>query len=302
VERRAALSGLGLLMTQDRVIDLVIEARHRNLGGHEIRRLLPSRARQRIGPFIFLDHIGPEALEPGRGVDVPPHPHIHLATVTYLFEGDLVHRDSGGSVETIRPGEINWMHAGSGIVHSERTGPQARARESRIHGVQLWVALPAKGEETPPWFRHYAADELPVWQGEGAYARVLVGEAFGLRSPVETASPTILVDLTLERQGRVALPPAPERGLYVVDGFASLGGRQLEGGQLAVLDPGASFLMAQTDLRCLILGGGALEGERHMWWNFVSSSAERIDRAKRDWAEGRFPRVPGDDDVSPLPA
>lgn len=284
-------------------VGLVLGAHSRRVGGHEIRRVLPSRRRQKIGPFIFLDHIGPETLEPGRGIDVPPHPHIHLATVTYLFEGDLVHRDSLGFAETIRPGEINWMHAGRGIAHSERTGPQSRQRLSRIHGVQLWVALPVEREETPPGFRHYSADVLPVWTGPGALAKILVGDAFGLVSPVETSSATLCVDLTLSAGSEVAVPPSPERGVYVVDGSVSIGEGEFGTGELAVLEPGFDArIRVRTDARCLILGGEALEGERHIWWNFVSSSVERIEKARRDWQDGRFPPVPGDEELAGLPA
>lgn len=296
------MPSVDLLRMRANPVELVLEARSRRLGGHEIRRVLPTRRRQRIGPFIFLDHIGPETLPPGRGIDVPPHPHIHLATVTYLFEGDLVHRDSLGCVETIRPGEINWMHAGRGIVHSERTGPQSRQRQSGVHGVQLWVALPVEREETPPAFRHYPADVLPVWTGPGALARILVGEAFGHVSAVETSSATLYVDLTLAAGSEVSVPPSPERGVYVVDGRVSIGEGEFGAGQLVVLEPNVDAgIGARADARCLILGGEALEGQRHIWWNFVSSSVERIEKARRDWEDGRFPPVPADDEFVELP-
>jgi redox-sensitive bicupin YhaK (pirin superfamily) len=293
---------MDLLMAGANPVEVVLEARSRRLGGHAIRRALPARRRQRIGPFIFLDHIGPETLSPGRGIDVPPHPHIHLATVTYLFEGDLVHRDSLGFVETIRPGAINWMHAGCGIVHSERTGPQSRERLSEIHGVQLWVALPAGQEETPPGFRHYPAEALPVWTGPGVLARILVGEAFGRVSPVETCSTTLYVDLTLAPGSQVSVPVSAERGIYVVDGRVSVGEGEFGSGQLIVLEPEVDAgIQALTDSRCLILGGDALAGERHIWWNFVSSSAQSIETAREDWKAGRFPSVPGDEERAATP-
>jgi len=268
----------------------------------KIRRLLPSGQRQRVGPFIFFDHIGPETLEPGRGIDVPPHPHIGLATVTYLFEGDLVHRDSLGFVETIRPGEINWMHAGRGVVHSERTGQELRRRESRIHGVQLWAALPVEAEDTPPGFCHYSRDSLPVWSGNGATVRVLVGQAFGHASPVRTASPTLYVDVTMEPGSELTIPNAPERAIYAVDGSMSLGSGEFGSGKLIVLEEDADLVLsALAPTRCLILGGAPLEGERHIWWNFVSSSRDRIERARRDWEEGGFPSVPGEKPERTLP-
>lgn len=285
-------------------VETVIEARIRGLGGLKIRRLLPSRRRQRIGPFIFLDHIGPESLPAGRGVDVPPHPHIDLATVTYLFEGDLVHRDSLGSVETIRPGEINWMHAGRGVVHSERTGPELRKKASRIHGLQMWAALPAESEGTPPHFKHYSSDSLPVVDDGGTTARVLVGEALGRRSPVRTTSITLCVDVIMQSGARFRIPDSRERGIYIVEGAVSVADTgRFEDGSLVVLgeDP-AVFVEATVPARFVVLGGAPIEGERRMWWNFVSSSPERIERAKRDWGEGRFPRVPGDDERIPLPA
>ena len=284
-------------------VETVIEARQRELGGLNIRRVLPSRQRQMVGPFIFFDHIGPETLAPGRGIDVPPHPHIDLATVTYLFEGDLIHRDSLGFVETIRPGEINWMHAGRGIVHSERTGPELRKKESRIHGIQLWAALPVEKEDTPPEFQHYSRDDLPVWSGNGVAGRVLVGEAFGLKSPVRTASPALYMDVTMAQDSQLEIPDAPERGVYAVEGTMALGSEEFGSGKLIVLSRGSDLLLAaRSPLRCLILGGAGLANARHIWWNFVSSSLERIQRAKRDWETGRFPEVPGDEgERMPLP-
>lgn len=282
---------------------MLIEARPRTLGGLPIRRVLPSRRRQRVGPFIFFDHLGPETLGAGRGVDVPPHPHIGLATVTYLFEGELVHRDSLGCVRTIRPGEINWMHAGRGIVHSERTGESHRRRESEIHGIQLWVALPVERENSEPEFHHYDAASIPEWRGDRARARILVGDAFGRVSPVRTPSPTLYLDVAMERGGRLPLPDADERALYVVSGEVSVGEERFRPGGLLVLADGVDTVVeAHEGTRALLLGGEALEGERHIWWNFVSSSASRIEQARRDWERRRFPPVPGEaGERAPMP-
>jgi redox-sensitive bicupin YhaK (pirin superfamily) len=259
-----------------------------------IRRLLPSRERQRVGPFIFLEHFGPEDLPRGTGVDVRPHPHIGLATVTYLFEGELLHRGSLGSSETIRPGEINWMHAGRGIVHSERTPAGLREAGSRIHGLQLWVALPSDLETTAPDFRHYSTADLPEISVDGARVRVLAGEAFGQTSPVRTGSETLCIDVALGEARTLEAPDAEERGLYVADGAVAVGAVTLTAGQLLVLPDGAAEVRALTASRVAVLGGARLEGDRHIWWNFVSSSPEAIERARRDWTEGRFPSVPGE--------
>lgn len=284
-------------------IERFVEARLRDVGGVQVRRLLPSRASRTVGPFVFFDHMGPHTLAPGSGVDVPPHPHIHLATVTYLFEGELLHRDSLGSQQIIRPGDINWMHAGSGIVHSERTTPGQREAESRLEGVQLWVALPEALEETPPRFEHYSETDLPVWTEEGIRARVLAGKAFGCFSPVKISSGTLYVDAALEPGGRLHVPDAEERCVYLVRGSVAVGGSALEASRLAILRRGTEpVITAVGASRVLILGGDPLDGERHVWWNFVSSSRERIEQAKLDWSEGRFPLVPGDEDERvPLP-
>ena len=286
------------------LIESVIPARHRRLGRHDIRRLLPSGERRMVGPFIYFDHIGPERLDPGQGVDVPPHPHIHLATVTSLFEGDLVHRDSLGSVEVIRPGDINWMHAGEGIVHSERSSPESRDPESTIHGIQLWVALPKDQEDTTPTFRHYPESSLPAWTSEGVEGRLLVGSAYGLQSPVETASRTLYIDLRMKQGASVPLPSQEaELCAYVVNGTVALGDREF--GQSEMIVFGSTENATATAVqgtRLLILGGDPVGGKRHIWWNFVSSSKERIEEAKRDWSHNRFPLVPGDkDERLPLP-
>ena len=285
-------------------IEAVIPARQRSLGGHDIRRLLPSGVRRMVGPFIYFDHIGPERLDAGQGVDVPPHPHIHLATVTYLFEGDLVHRDSLGSVETIRPGDINWMHAGAGIVHSERSGPRSRDPESTIHGIQLWVALPTDQEETTPSFQHYPASSLPSWNSDGLDTRLLVGSAYGFQSPVVTCSKTVYVDVLMEGGASTPLPSGhTELCGYVVNGTVSVGDRDFSESELIVFGSASDAVVtAVTPSRFLILGGEPLDGKRHIWWNFVSSSKDRIEKAKLDWRHNRFPVVPGDEDERlPLP-
>lgn len=310
---------------------VVIAPRVRDLGGFSVRRVLPAPFASRtadddpracrprsqslallrsgsrqwmVGPFIFFDHMGPADLAPGGGVDVRPHPHINLATVTYLFEGEIFHRDSLGSAQAIRPGAINWMTAGRGIVHSERTPPEVRARGQRMHGLQIWVALPRAAEEVDPSFHHHPAETLPVVDAEGVRARVLVGSGFGATSPVATASPLLYADLELT--GGAVAPLAgdmPERALYLVDGAISLGGARFEAGQMIVLAPGDDEVRADGGpARLVLIAGEPLDGARHIEWNFVSSSKERIEEAKRAWRERRFPLVPGDDtEFIPLP-
>ncbi len=284
-------------------IERVIEAKPHDLGGFEVRRVLPAAGRQMVGPFIFFDHIGPAGFAPGRGIDVRPHPHICLATVTYLFEGEIVHRDSLKFVQPIRPGDVNWMTAGRGIVHSERTGDELRRSGSRIHGIQTWVALPRAAEETAPAFFHHPAASLPQLQAPGLTARVIAGTAFGERSPVETFSPTLYVDLQISADATLEIPREhPERALYIAAGRISLDGAQFAPGSMVVLEPDASVNMrALTEARLLLLGGAPLEGRRYIWWNFVASSRERIEQAKNDWVQMRFGKVPGETEFIPLP-
>jgi redox-sensitive bicupin YhaK (pirin superfamily) len=286
------------------MIAAVIDARPRDIGGFKVRRLLPSRARRLVGPFIFFDHMGPAVLAPGDGLDVPPHPHIGLATVTYLFEGEIIHRDSLGSNQPIRPGDINWMTAGRGIVHSERTGPELRRTGSRVHGIQLWVALPLAHEETDPQFHHHAASALPSLDVPGSRIRVLAGSAYGERSPVLTFSDMLYVDVAMRSGSDIAVPDEySERAAYIVDGTVECGTLHAESGRMLVFESGAAVrLHATVDARIVLLGGAPIEGERHIWWNFVSSSTARIEQAKRDWKEGRFPKVTGDEiEFVPLP-
>lgn len=285
-------------------VELVLDARVRDIGALSVRRVLPARARRTVGPFLYLDEMGPLELAPGRGLDVPPHPHIGLATVTYLFEGEFEHRDSLGTLQVIRPGEINWMTAGRGIVHSERTGPQARRSGSRMHGLQIWVALPRAHEESAPAFQHVATDALPVLERDGARLRVLAGSAFGASSPVRTLSPLVYVDVRLAAGAELELPrDVPERAIYLVSGELACSAERAVAGRMLVLARGAPVrLRAVADARLVLLGGAPLDGERHIDWNFVSSSRERIERARADWKARRFPLIPGDDaEFVPLP-
>jgi hypothetical protein len=248
--------------------------------------------------------MGPAAFPPGRGIDVRPHPHIGLATVTYLFAGEIVHRDSLGSHQPIRPGDVNWMTAGRGIAHSERTGPGPRQAGSRLDGLQLWVALPRRHEETEPEFHHHPARDLPAVTVAGAQVRVLAGEAYGTGSPVRTFSPLFYVDAQIPAGGELPLPDQyEERAAYVVRGTVACGNEQAERGRMLVFTPGVSVsLRAVSDARVALIGGAPIDGERHIFWNFVSSSEARIEQAKRDWREGRFPQVPGDEqEFIPLP-
>lgn len=289
--------------SSERAVQLVIDARPRELGGFEIRRVLPSRARRRVGPFTFLDEMGAMRFAPGQGLDVRPHPHIGLATVTYLFEGEILHRDSLGSAQVIRPGDVNWMTAGRGIVHSERTPPEHRENGSHLHGLQLWAALPLEHEETEPSFRHYPGATLPSADRGGVHLRVLAGTAYGMTSPVEVLSPLFYVDAVLSEGAELALPTDyEERAVYVVEGALQCGSERFEASRLIVFERDADVVLrADGAARIVLLGGEPLEGERYMDWNFVSSSKERLQRARDDWGAGRFPSIPGDDD-EPVPA
>ncbi len=281
----------------------IIEGRMRDLGGFSVARLLPSAAIRHVGPIVFFDLMGPATLAPGQGIDVRPHPHIGLATVTYLFAGEIVHRDSLGFVQPIEPGAINWMTAGRGIAHSERTGASLREAGSSLHGLQLWVALPQAHEETAPDFRHHPAATLPAVDVDGVHLRILVGSAYGVVSPVQTLSPLIYVEARLPEGTDLALPAEPaERAAFVVSGSVRCDDRSVAAARMIVFAPGSMpVLHAESDTRLMLLGGAPLDGARHLWWNFVSSSPERIERAKRDWAEGRFAPVPGETEFIPLP-
>lgn len=284
-------------------VEKLIPSRPHTLGGVPIARVLPVARQRQLGPFVFLDHMGPVDLPAGSGIDVGPHPHIGLAAVTYLFEGALLHRDSLGSERIIRPGDINWMTAGRGIVHSERTPPELRQTGSRLHGLQLWVALPHALEDAEPDFLHYPAESLPRGEVGGASIRVLCGTAYGMTSPVRTASRTLYAECLLPAGVALEVPEEEERAAYVVEGEIDCEGERVSAGHMAVFAKGSSpVLRATTTTRLALLGGDALDGPRHIHWNFVSSSRERIERARADWREGRFPKVPGDEgEPIPLP-
>jgi len=287
-------------------VDTVIIPRARDIGGFEVRRALPAAQRRMVGPFVFFDQMGPAEFLTGTGIDVRPHPHIGLATVTWVIEGEILHRDSLGSVQPIRPGEVNWMTAGRGIAHSERTPPETRRAPQRLFGLQAWVALPADREERPPAFAHHRADALPVIEDGGARAVLIAGEGWGARSPVETESAIVYADATLARGAALPIPADhEERALYVLAGAIEIAGDRFEAGSLLVLHPGDPIVVRPAEgadgARLLVMGGEPMDGPRHIWWNFVSSSKERIEQAKADWKAGRFDRVVGETEFIPLP-
>lgn len=297
-------------MTSDsepgRALELVIIPRTSDLGDNfEVRRALPNRQRRMVGPFVFLDQMGPHVFSAGDGLDVRPHPHIGLATVTYLFDGELLHRDSLGTVQPIRPGEVNWMTAGRGIVHSERTAPEMRQQASSLFGIQCWVALPQVHEETEPSFVHQEMHTLPVEEGEGISARIIAGRLFGKASPVPTLSEMFYADVQLQAGARLSVPADyAEQAIYVVEGTLDLGNDgSFEAGRLLVLKPGKSVTLACSGprARIMLLGGEPMDGPRGITWNFVSSSAERLQQAQEDWKNQRFPMVPGETEFIPLP-
>ena len=282
---------------------LIIQPRVHDLGGFQVRRAVPSLQARSVGPFVFVDHMGPAMFEPGRGVDVRPHPHIGLATVTFLWSGRMTHRDTLGSVQDIEPGDVNWMTAGRGIAHSERTPLDLREHAHPLHGLQTWVALPRAYEEVAPGFFHHAAATLPQQRRDGAWLRVVAGRGYGEESPVRVFTDTLYVAIDLDAGAELALDDGhAQRALYVLEGDAQLDGADIPMQHLIVLDPGTRpRLRAKTALKAMLLGGEPLDAPRHMWWNFVSSSRERIDQAKQDWIEGRFGAVPGETEFIPLP-
>ena len=285
-------------------ISLLLPPHEKDLGGgFKVRRLLPAAARQGVGPFVFFDHFGPVTATPADNHDVRPHPHIGLATVTYLFEGAILHRDNLGSVQRIEPGAINWMTAGRGIVHSERTPPDLRDRTRVSHGLQLWCALPLSHEEAEPSFHHTPAAELPEYEFDGVTVRVLVGSAFGLNSPVQTSAPTLYVDFAATPGAALDfLPEAEECALYSVGHGIVVDGAPLAPYTLAVIPTDrAARIEAPEGARFVAIGGKPLDAHRHIWWNFVSSSRERIEAAKADWAAQRMGQIPGETEFIPLP-
>lgn len=284
---------------------IIIKGNARDLGdGFHVNRILPSPGHRMVGPFVFFDYFGPVEFAPGKGVDVRPHPHIGLATVTYLFEGSQMHRDTVGSVQEIQPGDVNWMTAGRGIAHSERTGAQTRARGHRLHGIQSWIGLPLKDEEVEPSFQHVASQDLPSSNVRGVVLKVITGGAFGLASPVRVFSDIFYVDAKFDAGATLDMTDEhEERAIFVVQGKVKVSGATLSDGTMAVLDAKEkATIVADGASRVMLLGGAPLDGQRHLWWNFVSSSKERIERAKADWKTGRFGKIPGDEvEFIPLP-
>lgn len=283
-------------------VELILTPREKDLGGFSVRRLLPTARRKMVGPWIFFDHMGPASFTAGRGINVRPHPHIGISTVTYLFEGEILHRDSLGSLQSIRPGDINLMVAGRGIVHSERERPEVTAVDHALNGLQLWLALPDAQEETMPSFHHYPGEAVPALTVDGVPVRVMIGSAWGVTSPVRQFSETLYVEARLRRGQALVLPPAEERALYVVSGALDAHGAALPEHSMAVFanQPGIE-VRATEDARVALIGGAPV-GERFIEWNFVSSREERIEQAKLEWQAGRFPKVPGDEkEFIPLP-
>lgn len=296
-------------MSDSSAIDLVIEPAEKDLGEFTVRRALPDARRRMVGPWLFFDHMGPAVFAPGEGVSVRPHPHINLATVTYLFEGEILHRDSLGSAQAIRPGDLNLMVAGKGIVHSERERPEVNAVEHGLHGLQLWLALPEEYEEVEPAFYHYPSDVLPAVDVNGVAVRVMIGTAYGQTSPTKTYADTLYVEADLKKGQTLVLPEADERALYLVGGQVearAAGGNgestRLEKFNLAVLKENTDVEITALEDSRLALVGGENVGPRHLFWNFASSSKERMDQAGQDWKDGKFPKVPGDEvEFIPLP-
>ena len=282
----------------------VVVPRTVDLGDHFlVRRGLPSARSRMVGPFIFFDHFGPAEFHGGNGLDVRPHPHIGLATVTYLFDGEIMHRDSLGTVAAIRPGEVNWMTAGKGIAHSERTAPERRVEGEKIHGLQCWVALPSAKEEMAPGFVHYGTGDFPIIKDVGKTVRVMAGEAYGARSPLVATSDTMFADVTLMPGAKLPVDAVyDERAIYVVSGEIDVMGDKFAAPQLIVLRKGdAITLSSAAGAHIMLFGGEPMDGPRHIWWNFVSSRQERIDQAKEQWRTAKFDPVPGDSEFIPLP-
>lgn len=283
-------------------VELLIHPKTKDLGGFSVRRALPSSLKQMIGPWIFFDHMGPATFSPGLGLNVRPHPHINLCTVSYLFEGEILHRDSLGSVQLIKPGDINLMVAGKGIVHSERERPEVTQQERKIHGLQLWLALPLEQEEIEPEFLHYPSQAIPVANVDGIQVRVIMGEAYGASSPVKTFAETLYIESLLHKGESLRLPTATERALYVAEGCVSINDVDITEHSLAVLKEGSDIeIVASKESRIALIGGEPV-GERFIEWNFISSDKARIEKAKEDWESQKFPKVPEDDkEFIPLP-
>ena len=281
----------------------IIVPRTADIGGLEVRRALPSAQTRMVGPFIFFDHFGPAEFRSGTGLDVRPHPHIGLATLTYLFDGEIFHRDSLGSAVPIRPGEVNWMIAGRGIVHSERTSAERRVAGDHLHGLQCWIALPAAQEERIPSFSHHGAEDFPTIAGDGKTVRVAMGALYGARSPVEILTDTVFAEVRLAAGASLPIDQDhEERAIYVVSGEIDIAGDRFGAARLIVFRPGDRLTVtAVGEAQFIVLGGATMDGPRHIWWNFVSSRRERIDEAKAQWKAGRFSAVPGESEFIPLP-
>ncbi|MCH8537872.1 MAG: pirin family protein [Alkalimonas sp.] len=277
-------------------VEMIIDPKPKDLGGFSVRRSLPVRECRNIGPWIFFDEMGAAEFAAGSGINVRPHPHINLATVSYLFEGEILHRDSLGSYQSIVPGDINLMVAGKGIVHSERERPEITARDHRLHGLQLWMALPEADEEIEPAFYHYPAATIPATTIDGVAVRVLIGSAYGLTSPVKTFYQTLYIEAELQAGQSLQLPNSPERGLYLASGQLQLQDTTVAAHQLVVLSAGDGVVITATEPSRIALIGGEAITKRYMEWNFVSSRKERIEQAKQDWQQGRFAKVPGDEE------
>jgi redox-sensitive bicupin YhaK (pirin superfamily) len=283
-------------------IAAIIQAKEKPLDSFSVRRFLPHAQCRKVGPFVFFDQMGPAEFKPGQGMDVRPHPHIGLATVTYLFEGEMMHRDSLGYVQNITPGAVNWMTAGKGIVHSERTGDAARASGQRMHGLQVWIALPEEHEETEPAFSHYSSDELPVIQSGGVTLKLIAGKAFENESPVKVFSPMFYLDVQMPAGTTLQVPDDyAERAIHLISGEIAIGDRHIEANTMAICRESARVVMNALQSSRLVLFGGAAMTNRFLWWNFVSSSKERIEQAKQDWQQNRFGQVPGETEFIPLP-
>lgn len=291
-------------MSEHSPVELLLDPVTKDLGEFVVRRTLPATDRQRVGPFIFFDHMGPADFKPGSGVSVRPHPHIGLATITYLFAGKIMHRDSLGYTQAIEQGAINWMTAGRGIVHSERSPEELKQSGSHLHGIQAWVALPVELEETEPRFEHYPAEDVPEVNLDGVKLRVIVGQAYGAASPVRVSSETLYVEANLEAGADLSLPAGiDELAAYVVNGDIDVGDCLVAAGRMAVFESGSdAVIRARTTTKLMLLGGATLPGQRYLWWNFVSSSKERMQQAKKDWREQRFGNVPGETELMPLPS
>jgi redox-sensitive bicupin YhaK (pirin superfamily) len=285
-------------------LELVLVPRSVDLDDFAVRRALPHTRRRTVGPFVFFDHFGPAEFRGGRGLDVRPHPHIGLSTLTYLYDGEITHRDTLGVNAAIRPGEVNWMTAGRGIVHSERTAPERRVDGEPLHGLQLWVAMLAKDEESDPGFAHLGGDDLPIVSGEGKLARIIAGTMFGATSPLETNIDAVCADISLEVGAVMPLDADfEERAVYVSSGEIDVAGDRFETGQMLIFRPGDRVsIKALSPARLAVVGGAPLDGPRHVWWNFVSSRRERIEQAKEEWKKGFFGKIPGDEiEFIPLP-